>query len=142
MTGLYVVDTNVIVSALITAEPESPPNIILREMLAGDLRFLMSVDLLAEYRGVMLRPKIARYHGLSVDEVDTLLAELAANGTARELGETPSSPDPGDAHLLALLACDSRAVLVTGDQALMRKLTPGYRAITPRECIAALELDH
>ena len=32
-----VVDTNVIVSALITKNPQSPPNLVLREMLDGKI---------------------------------------------------------------------------------------------------------
>ncbi|WP_295685880.1 putative toxin-antitoxin system toxin component, PIN family [uncultured Nevskia sp.] len=137
MKHLYVVDTNILVSAMLTKADDSPPLLIVRGMLNGNLRFLLSTELLAEYRAVLLRPKLMRLHGLDVDEVDALLAEIAANGTHREPDTHPSSPDPNDAHLLALLDCEPRAVLVTGDDRLRLALPPTYheRTITPREAI-------
>ncbi len=131
MKHRYGVDTNILVSALLTKSADSPPLLIVRGMLNGNLRFLLSTALLAEYRAVLLRPKLMRMHGLNVDEVDAVLAEIAANGTH------PASPDPNDAHLLALLDCEPRAVLVTGDDRLRLALTPPYdeRTITAREAL-------
>lgn len=126
-------DTNVVVSALLTRNEDSPPVVILRQMLAGDLRYLLSVDLLAEYRAVLLRPKLARAHGLDETGIDVLLAELAANGAHREPEHLPASPDPNDAHLLALLDCEPRAVLVSGDELTLKAVEPGDRALTPRQ---------
>ena len=138
MKHLYVVDTNILVSALLTKSADSPPLLIVRGMLNGNLRFLLSTDLLAEYRAVLLRNKLMRMHGLNVDEVDALLAEIAANGTHREPDTNPISPDPNDAHLLALLDCEPRAVLVTGDDRLRLALVPPYaeRTVTAREALA------
>ena len=54
-----VVDTNVVVSGLITSDATAPTARILDAMLRGELRFLLSEELLSEYRSVLLRPKIA-----------------------------------------------------------------------------------
>ncbi len=133
MTTLYVVDTNVVVAALLTPASAAPPAAILERMLDGSLRFLLSPALLAEYRDVLLRPRLARRHALSEPQVDELLVELAANGALREPGGTPDSPDPKDAHLLALLDCEPQSILVTGDELLLK--IPGLqgRALTPRQ---------
>jgi len=133
VTILYVVDTNVVVSALLSGKADAPPVLILDRMLAGGLRYLLSTELLAEYRAVLLRPKIRSRHGLDEDEVDALLTEIAANGTHREPASRPRSPDPRDAHLLALLEAEPRAVLVSGDELTLGAVTPPERALRPRE---------
>ncbi len=135
---LYVVDTNVVVSALLTANPDSPPVAILRRMLGGELRYLLSTELLAEYRTVLLRPRLMRKHGLDEAELDELLTAIAANGTQREPQFSPPSPDPKDAHLLALLDCEPRAVLVSGDELTLNAVTPRSRSMTPRELLGHL----
>ncbi|MBV8062313.1 MAG: putative toxin-antitoxin system toxin component, PIN family [Nevskia sp.] len=135
MTVLYVVDTNVVISALLTGKSDSPPALILNRMLAGELRYLLSVELLAEYRAVLLRPKIRAKHGLDESEVDVLLTEIAGNGAHREPASKPHSPDPKDAHLLALLDAEPRAVLVSGDELTLGAVTPLARAIRPRELV-------
>ena len=52
-----VVDTNVIVSALIAKNPQSPPNLVLREMLDGKIIPLYHADIIEEYREVLSRTK-------------------------------------------------------------------------------------
>jgi len=53
-----VVDTNVGVSAFISGQADSSPCRILDGMLCGGFSFWLSLDLLHEYRTVLLRPKI------------------------------------------------------------------------------------
>ena len=104
MRPTVVVDTNVVVSGLLTHDPRAPTAQILAGMLSGRLHFLLSVALLAEYRAVLLRPKIRERHGLSDEQVDEILGRLAANAAFRSPRREGGSPDPGDDHLLALLA--------------------------------------
>jgi hypothetical protein len=47
-------------------------------MLAGTFPVLLSSDLLAEYRLMLLRPNIQRFHGLDAAEVDALLTQITA----------------------------------------------------------------
>src|ERR1700693_248 len=98
--SLAVIDTNVVVSGLLTAAAASPTAAILDGMLAGRFRFVLSVELLAEYREVLLRPKIRGRHGLSDAEIDTLLTEIAANGQILDVEPFGAGPRrKGDDHL-------------------------------------------
>ena len=129
-SALLVVDTNVVVAGLLTREPNAPTARILDAMLGGTLRFLLSEALLAEYRVVLMRPAIARAHGLAADEVDEILIRLAANAVIREPPAGPSGP-AGDTHLFELLAAEPSALLVSGDARVLRHA--GARGRSPRE---------
>lgn len=98
------VDTNVVVSGTIGADPASPPARILDPMLDGRLIHLMSGSLFAEYSEVLRRPAVARLHRLSDDEVDRLLTVIAANPMWRQATTASPAPDAGDNHPWALLA--------------------------------------
>jgi putative PIN family toxin of toxin-antitoxin system len=137
---LFIVDTNVLVAGLITSQPSSATAQVLDAMLDGRLLYLLSSPLLKEYRQVLLRPKLARRHGLSESEVDRLLTELTANALWREPTELPhaAAPDPGDDHLWALLASAPGAVLVTGDQLLVDNSRANAAVITVSACAALL----
>jgi uncharacterized protein len=127
--GPYVVDTNVVVAGLLTREASAPTALILDAMLAGALGFLLSEELLAEYRSVLLRPKIRAAHQLSETEIDEILVRLATNG--RVVAADPVSSGPlGDRHLFALLAAAPRARVVSGDTQVLRHA--GERGLEPR----------
>lgn len=59
---VFVVDTNVVVAGLITGLSNSPVASVLDAMLSGSLLYLLSPELLEEYRSVLLRPKLAKLH--------------------------------------------------------------------------------
>lgn len=61
--AIWVVDTSVLVSAVLSGD--GPPARILAQMLSERMRYALSVALLAEYRCVLLRPRIRSRHGLS-----------------------------------------------------------------------------
>ena len=133
-TTVWVVDTNVLVAGLLTADTESPPAKILDAMLEGELRFLLCVELLAEYRTVMLRKRIQKHHGLEVSEVDALLEALATDAIVADItGRTEVAPDPADNFLWQLLAARPGAGLITGDFSLQKKPPSGTRVISPRQ---------
>ena len=115
-----VIDTNVVVAALLTANFESPTVKVLDGMLAAKFPFAVSLPLLTEYRQVLLRPAISRRHGLTMDEADTLLIEITQNARVIEQPERgPQAPEPGDQHLWDLLSAIPRPILVTGDRLLL-----------------------
>ena len=117
---VFVVDTNVVVAGLISGAKSSPLTRVLDAMLSGSLIYLLSPALLAEYRSVLLRPKLTGRHRLTEAEVDAVLAELAANAIWREPGGTAGrAPDPGDNHLWTLLGDYSGSTLITGDRLLL-----------------------
>ena len=84
-----VINTNVVISGLVGRESGSPTTVILDAMLGGLFTYLLSLDLLAEYHEVLLRPAIRRRHGLTDAEVDVVLTELALNGTLLDAAPPP-----------------------------------------------------
>jgi putative PIN family toxin of toxin-antitoxin system len=135
---LLVVDTNVVVSGLLTHDVDTPPAQILDRMLAGAIWFVVSPELLAECRAVLLRPRIAGRHRLAASEIDLLLVELTRNAVIREpVPPAEAPPDRNDAHLWALLEAEPASILVTGDRTLLGHPPPGRSVVSPA---AALEL--
>ncbi len=130
---LFIVDTNVVVAGLITTQPGSPTAQLLDAMLDGRLIYLLSADLLREYRAVVLHPKLSRAHGLNETEVDVFLTEITANALWRDppVDDLHQAPDPRDGHLWALLACEPSAMLITGDRLLQENPRPGGSEISP-----------
>jgi len=133
-----VIDTNVVVAGLITADAASPTASILDGMRRGAFPFLLSDQLLAEYREVLLRPKIRKLHGLNANEVDQVLTEIATHAIIREPAPRTGAPDAKDNHLWSLLLDQPGSVLVTGDLALGRKPPPGSEVLAPREFVSSL----
>ena len=137
MTRLYIVDTNVLVAGLLTSQADSPTARLVDSMLNGSLMFLLSPALLAEYRGVLIRPKLVAAHRLNAEEMDDLLSHITANAVWREPlisnGSPHVAPDAGDAHLWALMHCEPNAALVTGDQLLLNNPYPGRVVLPPRD---------
>ncbi len=128
-----VVDTNVVVSGILTSGIDAPTSRILDSMLSGSLRFALSIELLAEYRSVLLRKKIRSRHGLDEVQIDTILTAIAENAVICEPANPPSfPPDHGDLHLCALLAARPGAILVTGDQDLVDNPPDWASVVTPR----------
>ncbi len=134
MTGrLVVLDTNVLVSAVVSSAGESPPCRLVEAVMDGRLRCLVSRSLVSEYRSVLLRERIRRHHGLGPAAIDRILLDLVNDAVVREPAEPPeAAPDPDDNHLWALLAAAPRAVLVTGDQRLVNAAPTWASVVLPR----------
>jgi predicted nucleic acid-binding protein len=135
-----VIDTNVLVSGLLTRLAASPSVRIVDAMLAARFRYALSIDLLAEYRSVLLRRRIRSRHGLSEAEVDVILVDIAANGflVDGEVEPTAQGRQPGDEHLWQLMRAATTAVLVTGHRRLAAHEL-GDRVMAPREFADLLE---
>jgi uncharacterized protein len=132
-----IVDTNVVVSGLLTAKADAPTRRVLDGMLAGAFPFLVSVELLVEYREVLLRPAIQDRHGLNEDEVDRLLSSLVQEAMIREPPTSVTAPDSGDQHLWDLLSAHPHALLVTGDRQLIASAPTEASVLSP---VAFVEL--
>jgi hypothetical protein len=72
---VVVVDTNVVVSGLLTAEASAPTHRILNAMLGGRINFLLSIAPRRVPRG-HAQPRIQKRHGLSARDVDVILQAL------------------------------------------------------------------
>lgn len=117
---MIILDTNVIVSGLITNNSAAPTVRLLDAIVAGRVRPIMSPALLDEYRAVLLRPKIQKLHGLDIDQLDALLASIVQHSMWREpTASRYDAPDIGDNHLWNLLHAEPTAILVTGDLQLL-----------------------
>jgi putative PIN family toxin of toxin-antitoxin system len=137
----FVIDTNVVVAGLLTAHADSPVARILDGMLAATFTFVVSQALLAEYRAVLLRPKLVKRHGLSESEIDVILTDMVRHAIvlkATESGSAHTAPDPGDQFLWDLLATRADLVLVTGDQLLLQDANMQQRIMSANEFVAQL----
>ena len=131
-----IVDTNVVVAGLLTAHESSPVARILDGMLGAAFPFVLSEVLLAEYRTVLVRPKLRKLHGLTVAEVETLLTNLAQHAIVLVPVAATAAPDPGDQLLWELLAVRADLLLVTGDKLLLQDAGMRGRAISPQAFVA------
>ena len=131
-------DTNIVVSGTMTANPESPPARLFNAMLDGRLLYLMSGTLFDEYSKVLRRPGVVCLHGRTDGEIDQLLTVLAAHAMWCQPAPAAPAPDAGDDHLWALLASRPNSRLVTGDRLLIeRPPRPGV-VLTPRQAVRAI----
>lgn len=135
MNTFFIIDTNVVVAGLLTAHADSPVARILDGMLSAAFAFVVSEALLAEYRAVLVRPKLRKLHGLSEAEVDAILTDMVRHAIVllpvrAELN--PKAPDAGDQFLWDLLAARADLVLVTGDKLLLQDEAMQQRVILPQ----------
>ncbi|TVS09005.1 MAG: putative toxin-antitoxin system toxin component, PIN family [Gammaproteobacteria bacterium] len=130
-----VLDTNVIVSALLT--PHGPPARILDWTLAGELTVLLDDRLLDEYRVVLARTKF----GFDPRDLRILLAALDA--LAERVVALPLSvelPDPDDLPFLEVASSGRADALITGNRRHFRPRRghPGVEILAPAEALASM----
>jgi hypothetical protein len=109
-----VIDTNVLFSGLLT--PFGNEALIILAVYQGFLRPRYSADMLAEYSGVLARPKFA----FAPDEIGALLAMLREKGELiRPVGPVPALPCP---TMMMENSCTARKLL---RQSLLSPATGG-----------------
>lgn len=121
MTTTLILDTSVLVAALVTRNPrqDGPPSRLVEAVLAGRTPFVVSDELLSEYGRVMARPRIVARFNRDEARVALVLARLSGTGILVECrAPRVEPPDPKDRHLWALLEARSDAVLVTSEYRL------------------------
>ncbi len=134
----FIVDTNVVVAGLLTANPASPVARVLDGMLVASFPFVVSQALLAEYHAVLTRPKLLRLHGLPVDDVETILTDLAQHAIVLvPTRAAAAAPDPGDQMLRDLLALRADLCLITGDRRLLADAGMSGRVVTAGDFVAS-----
>lgn len=133
MTAPVIIDTNVVVAGLLSSQAEAPTARILDGMLAAEFAYVVSSQLLAEYRDVLCRPRLRKRHGLSTGEIETVLTELAMHAIVLAVAPAPPAPDPGDQHLWGLLAVRDDLMLITGDTRLLESNDWPQRVRSPRQ---------
>jgi putative PIN family toxin of toxin-antitoxin system len=124
-----VIDTNVLVSALLTTSGK--PARVVDLALTGQIVACYDARILTEYAEVLSRPRFP-FHPA---EVSALLSQLRAIGLPVIGGSQVSLPDPDDVPF-AEVAQWARAWFVTGNLRHYPSLT---QAVSPADFLAALK---
>ena len=130
-----VIDTNVIVSALITRRMDSPTIKVLSAIRDGRIKVVCSRDILNEYREVLSRGK---FH-LSTARVEQTISTLVENALFLEpVASSEEFSDETDRvfYEVALAGSEDRTRLVTGN---LRHYPISPIVVTPAQMVAILE---
>ena len=133
MKVFAVIDTNVIVSALLTRNPEAATVNILETLFQGRIIPLLSDDIINEYVDVLHRPKFRFPEELANSVI------LAIEHRSIRPGRTHSEevfPDPKDAVFYEVALSKDDAYLITGNTKHFPR-TP--IVVTPAEMLEILE---
>jgi len=132
-----VLDTNVLVSGLVTSTGSSAPREVLRLMSDGAFTNYTSSDLLEELAAVLARPKFDRMlteAGLTPLDVVRTVASCSQVLQSKPLPHPVVEQDPEDDFVLACAFAAGADAIVTGDRHLLD--LHEYEAIpilTPRQ---------
>jgi uncharacterized protein len=108
-----VLDTNVLVSALLS--PEGPPALIYAAWIEGRFSLLSSQEQIAEVKATLAKPKLRKY--VRRAQIGKLVNELSFFAEiVTELPVVERSPDRDDDYLLELAEGGGADYLVTGDK--------------------------
>lgn len=129
-----VIDTNVLVSALISTNLATPPLVVIAHVYSGDITPVFNDEIIREYRDVLSREK---FH-LDLTDIDHALQVFLDHGLnldrTKVADETFS--DPKDIVFYEVKMSKEDAYLVTGNT---RHFPRKPFVITPREMVEILE---
>ena len=131
-----VLDTNILVSALITKG--TPPDQLYRAWLRNEIELVTSAAQIDEVSEVLARPRLRRY--VDPEEAAQMVAAIRQRATVlRDIPVTRRSPDPNDDAILAAAVAGDAELVVSGDKNDMLAL--GHvEGIPIRSARAALEI--
>ncbi len=110
-----VVDTNVLVSALLSKREDSATVRVLKEILGGRITPLYHADILAEYREVLLRPKF-HLRQETVQLILTAIRQFGIEVFPQPTGEVLADMDDLIFYEVAMEKRGQDAFLITGNQ--------------------------
>ena len=110
-----VVDTNVIVSALIAKNPDSPSCQVFRAMLSGDIIPLYHLDIMSEYEEILSRKKF-HLHPETIQTVLEAVQQFGVEVIPKPTGEILIDMDDLVFYEVAMEKREDDAYLVTGNQ--------------------------
>ena len=144
MSKRIILDTNVLVSALTSAEGAS--RVVLRGVLQGRWQALVSLALFLEYEDVLSRPQTIARCPLPEAEREDLIDAFASCCQMLELHYMwrPNLRDEADNHVFELAVAAQNAVLLTWnlrDFASAELRFPHIRVLTPAQWLASDSLD-
>jgi len=131
-----VIDTNVVISALL--KPESNPALILSLILRGDYRFYLTEKIITEYQEVLRRSKFKHLDRASVREFLFALRSKAL-WIAPEITIDDAAKDSADNAFLECALVSKADFLITGNiQHFPEKSFHRTSIVTPAEFISCV----
>lgn len=128
-----VIDTNVIVSALITKNPNAATTRVLELALMGEIVPLYDQDVLDEYLEVLTRKKFK----LKEDSIQYIIKTITINGIdTLRTSFLEDMPDEDDRVFYELSLSEPDSLLITGNSKHFPR-TP--RVVSPSEFLRILE---
>jgi uncharacterized protein len=127
-----VIDTNVLVSALLTIGGVSEA--VINLAISGEVQWFASESVLAEYEEVLKRPRLAIDSGKAADAMARILATVSVVSPAVRVA---AASDPDDNQFLECAEAAQAHYLVTGNIRHFHKVWKETRIVTPREFIDA-----
>lgn len=138
-----VVDTNILISALISKKP-SPPFQIYQLIKSGNFLLITSSTILEELEDVITREEIVKLHQRTSGQIKEILEEIIETSYIIPglVNVEVVKEDPDDDKFIAA-AIEGRAdYIITGDKPLLNiKEYHGIKIISPREFVKSLNLD-
>ena len=129
-----VIDTNVIVSALLSSNLESNPVKVFRAIVQERIAPLYNDEILEEYKSVLSRPKF----NLNLSLIETIIKAIITDGL--NIDRTPAAdiefPDPKDIVFYEVALSVEDSYLITGN---IRHFPVKPFVVTPAEMVRILE---
>lgn len=129
---LAVIDTNVIVSALISKSPVSPTVRVIEKIFEGIVIPVINDDIIREYYEVLIRPKF-KFDIKVVIQFIQSLKDLSIDGTRTEYDEALSDEDDRVFYEISL---NKDSYLVTGN---IKHFPKSTKVVTPKEFLEIIE---
>ena len=124
-----VIDTNVLVSALITKNPEAATAKVVRLLLEQEFVPLYDADIIAEYEDVLHRSKFP----ILKETADALISFIIENGIeSSRVDFEESMPDEDDRVFYEVSLSQEDSFLVTGN---LKHYPTSTRVITPADFV-------
>lgn len=128
-----VIDTNVLVSAILSIHPDSATVIIRDKIIDGLIIPLYNADIIEEYRNVLTRPK---FH-FPAELVDAVLDVILQKGFSLERTKTEEVfIDPKDVVFYEIALSKEGSYVVTGNT---KHFPVSSIVVTPAEILRILE---
>ena len=129
-----VVDTNVLVSALISTRLDTPPMTVLAHVYSGTITPVYNDEIIREYRNVLSREK---FH-LSPEQIERAISVILDYGLFldRTHIEGKAFPDPKDVVFYEVRMSKEDAYLVTGN---IKHFPKKPFVVTPAEMVTIIE---
>lgn len=132
MTIYAVIDTNVLVSALLAAHTDSPTVLIRNYILEGTIIPLYNEEILMEYKAVLSRPKF----GFPSQLVEAMISTIAQAGISTERVKTEDFfIDLEDVVFYEVAISHEGSYLVTGNS---KHFPKSPIVVTPAEMLAII----